>query len=123
MLRGMSTFTTDRILYALFTLSRRGVLIDAGELGRLAGTSALVAAEGLVALEHAGLADASRLRLTLRGLARASRLGAGAADWVAPPLAAERALPSRPALTLRHAREPAVVRMSAKAVRACVGAN
>lgn len=125
----MSTFTTDRILFALFTLSRRGVVIDAGELGRFAGTSALVAAEGLVALEHAGLADASRLRLTLQGLARASQLGAGAADggWASPqPAAAEQALPARQAtraFTPRRAREPAVVKMSAKAMRSCEGVD
>jgi hypothetical protein len=127
MLPDMSSFMTDRILYALFTLSRRGVVIDAGELGRFAGTSALVAAEALIALEHSGLADATRLRLTLQGLARASRLGAAAADggWSSPqPSAAEQALPARPALpalTPRRAREPAVVKMSAKAVRAAIG--
>jgi hypothetical protein len=122
MLRDMSTFTRDHILYALFTLSRRGAAIDAGVLGRFAGTSALVAAEALVALERDQLADASRMRLTLQGLAQATRLHVDAADsgWPLPPSAAEPAMPARPAprvLTPRRAREPAVVMVSPGAVR------
>jgi hypothetical protein len=124
----MSTFTTDQILYALFTLSRRGGPSDAGALGRFAGTSALVAAEALVALESVGLADASRLRLTLQGLAHASRLGLDVAerDWTPPPSAAAAAPPARPAprvFTPRRAREPAIVKVSSKAARMGVSAQ
>ncbi len=68
--------TTDRILYALFCLSRDTCHIDAGELGIAAGVSATEAAKALVTLEKLGLVDASRARLTMLGLARASALQA-----------------------------------------------
>ncbi len=74
----MNTATTDRILFALFCLSRDTRQIDASELARAAGVSPTVAAEELVVLERAGLVDASRARLTMLGLARAVKLsGAG----------------------------------------------
>ena len=68
--------TTDRILYALFCLSRDTCHIDASELGIAAGVSAAEAAKALVTLERLGLVDASRERLTMLGLARASALSA-----------------------------------------------
>ena len=86
----MNTATTDRILFALFCLSRDTRHLDASELARAAGLSATLAAECLVLLERAGLVDASRARLTMLGLARATKLsGAGG---------------GRPGIDLRHAK-------------------
>lgn len=86
----MNTATTDRILFALFCLSRDTRHIDASELARAAGISPTLAAEGLVVLERAGLVDATRARLTMLGLARATKLsGAGG---------------GRPSVDLRHSR-------------------
>ena len=70
----MTKTTTDRILYALFCLSRDTQHIDASELARAARVSATAAGEALLALEQAGLVDATRARLTMLGLARAVRL-------------------------------------------------
>lgn len=72
----MNQGTTDRILFALYCLSRDTCHIDATSVGRAAGVSATVAAEVLVRLERAGLVDATRARLTMLGLARAARLSA-----------------------------------------------
>jgi hypothetical protein len=72
----MDQGTTDRILFALFCLSRDTRHIDAAELGRTAGVSVTAAAESLLALERAGLVDATRARLTMLGLARAARRSA-----------------------------------------------
>lgn len=72
----MSTPATHRVLIALFSLSRGTLPIDAGELGRLSGLSPTGAARALLQLEAEGLADASRARLTLLGLAHAARLAA-----------------------------------------------
>jgi hypothetical protein len=72
----MNKGTTDRILVALYCLSRDTCHIDATSLGRTAGVSATAAAEALVNLERAGLVDASRARLTMLGLARAARIEA-----------------------------------------------
>jgi hypothetical protein len=73
----MGQHTTDSILYALFCLSRDTRHIDAAELGRAAAVSTTDAARALIALERAGLVDASRARLTMLGLARAAALQAG----------------------------------------------
>lgn len=74
--------TTDpienRILYALFALSRDTLPIDAERLGAAVGVGPTRAAEALVNLERAGLVDASRARLTMLGLARAAGAGSGA---------------------------------------------
>lgn len=70
----MTKTTTDRILFALFCLSRDTQHIDATELARAARVSVTDAAKALLALEQAGLVDASRARLTMLGLARAVRL-------------------------------------------------
>lgn len=72
----MGQHTTDSILYALFCLSRDTRHIDAGELARAAGLSTTDAARALLVLERDGLVDATRARLTMLGLARASQLGA-----------------------------------------------
>jgi DNA-binding transcriptional ArsR family regulator len=86
----MNQATTDRILFALFCLSRDTRHIDASELARAAGVSPTLAAEGLVALERAGLVDASRARLTMLGLARAVKLSAAGGG--------------QPGVDLRHAK-------------------
>lgn len=64
-----------RILHALFALSRDTRHISARTLADAAGTTPTRAAAALVALERAGLCDASRARLTMLGLARAARMG------------------------------------------------
>ncbi|HEX2678740.1 MAG TPA: hypothetical protein VHM19_18935 [Polyangiales bacterium] len=81
----MAQHTTDGILYALFCLSRDTRHIDAGELGRAVGVSTTEAARALIALERAGLVDASRARLTMPGLARAAALQAGGAGGRGTP--------------------------------------
>lgn len=73
----MTNTTTDRVLFALFCLSRDTQHIDASELARAARVTATEAGEALVALERAGLVDATRARLTMLGLARAARLASG----------------------------------------------
>src|SRR5262252_8820511 len=70
----MTHTTTDRVLYALFCLSRDTLHIDAAELAHATGVTITAAAEALLALERTGLVDASRARLTMLGLARAARL-------------------------------------------------
>jgi DNA-binding transcriptional ArsR family regulator len=72
----MNQATTDRILFALFCLSRDTRHIDATELATATGVSPTAAGHALVLLEKAGLVDASRARLTMLGLARASKLSA-----------------------------------------------
>lgn len=71
----MKVHTSDRTLYALYCLSRETLPIDAGALGRLTGVSATQTAVALVQLERRGYVNASRIRLTMLGLARAVRLG------------------------------------------------
>jgi hypothetical protein len=63
------------VLEALFVLSSEGTSITHHRLSLTAqlGAPALVDALGI--LDHAGLADAQRLRLTLPGLAVAAALG------------------------------------------------
>jgi hypothetical protein len=70
--------TTDRILVALFCLCRDTRPVDASTLGHATGLSPTQAAEALLALERAGWVDASRARLTMLGLARATQLSARA---------------------------------------------
>jgi hypothetical protein len=86
------------VLYSLFILSRENSPIDAGTLGRLAGLSPTQVGRALIQLERAGLADASRIRLTMTGLAVAlsPKAKAGArrlAVALAHPLAHARPLP------------------------------
>jgi DNA-binding transcriptional ArsR family regulator len=94
----MNQATTDRILFALFCLSRDTRHIDATELASLAGVSPTVAGQALVLLERAGLVDATRARLTMLGLARAAKLAATSGG--------------QPRLDLRHVR-PRKVRVAA----------
>jgi DNA-binding MarR family transcriptional regulator len=60
------------VLASLFQLARMGRPAHAGAIARRLGTTPSVAARALVRLEQLGLCDASRGRLTLRGLAVAS---------------------------------------------------
>jgi DNA-binding IclR family transcriptional regulator len=93
----MTNPTTDSILYALFCLSRDTQHIDATELGRAVGVSTTEAARALVALEQAGLVDATRARLTMLGLARASALQAGGAGGPRKEVDLRHARPRKPA--------------------------
>ena len=72
------TAAQHQILHALFCLSRDTRRISATTLAERAGMTATLAAATLVELEHAGLVDASRARLTMIGLATAVRLGPAA---------------------------------------------
>jgi DNA-binding GntR family transcriptional regulator len=75
------TVRSSRVLEALYRLSGEGdagAPLDASGLGRALGVSPTRAAEALVRLEHLGLVDAARARLTLRGLAVAAALVGGA---------------------------------------------
>lgn len=74
----MNQGTSERILLALYCLSRDTCRIDATALGLATGMTATVAAEALVWLEQRGYVDATRARLTMLGLARASQLVAAA---------------------------------------------
>jgi hypothetical protein len=69
----------QQVLRALFCLSRDTRHISALTLAAATGLTPTRAAEALVALERDGLVDASRARLTMRGLVLASRIkGSGA---------------------------------------------
>jgi hypothetical protein len=84
----------QQVLYALFCLSRDTRHIDATTLAAALSLTPTRAADALLALEHAGLVDASRARLTMLGLASAVRLGPAAGgprvDLAAAVAAAER---------------------------------
>ena len=64
----------NRILYALFGLSRNTLPTDVAALAEATELSPLVVGQALVRLEEAGLVDASRARLTMTGLAKAVSL-------------------------------------------------
>ena len=66
-------------LFAVFELSRASLRIDAASIGCAVGLSATEAAEALLELENRGLVDASRARLTMKGLVAAVSGGAGLA--------------------------------------------
>jgi hypothetical protein len=68
----------QQVLHALFCLSRDTRHIDATTLAAALSLTPTRAADALLALEHAGLVDASRARLTMLGLATAVRLGPAA---------------------------------------------
>lgn len=65
-----------RVLGALYLLSPMQARIDASSLAHRLGTSPTEAALALLRLERLGLVDASRPRLTLRGLAVAATAAA-----------------------------------------------
>jgi hypothetical protein len=64
----------NRVLYALFCLSRATLPIDTTAIAEAAGLSTMAAGQALLRLEKAGLVDASRARLTMLGLAKAAAL-------------------------------------------------
>jgi len=72
-------FVAQRVLHALLLQSRDNRRISAASLAAMAGVTPTRAAAALCTLEFAGLADASRARLTMRGLvaalAKAGALG------------------------------------------------
>jgi hypothetical protein len=72
------THLEQQTLYALFCLSRDTRHISASTLAAALSVTPTCAAAALVALERAGLVDASRARLTMLGLAQAVRLGSAA---------------------------------------------
>jgi hypothetical protein len=74
----MTDPTEQQVLHALFCLSRANQHISATTLAASVGTTPTRAAAGLLALERAGLVDATRARLTMLGLATAVRLGPAA---------------------------------------------
>lgn len=74
-LEAMDHAIDNRILHALFCMSRENLPIDATRLGRAVGQSPSATAAALLRLERAGLVDASRARLTMLGLARAVAIG------------------------------------------------
>lgn len=107
----MTDAIDNRILYAVYCLSRDTMAIDASSLGRVCHVTATEAAASLVKLEQAGLVDASRARLTMLGLAKAagasSDLGGFGLDMSqarpAVPTAPE-SLAAAPSLAARAAR-------------------
>jgi DNA-binding IclR family transcriptional regulator len=102
----MTDSAQHQVLYALFCLSRDTRHISATTLAAEVGLTPTLAARTLVALERAGLVDASRARLTLLGLATAVRLGPAASGTGAKramsaavariPAPAEQPLAARP---------------------------
>lgn len=70
--------TQQQALYALFCLSRDTRRISAQTLGAALSLTPTQAGRALVELEHAGLVDATRARLTMLGLATAMKLGPAA---------------------------------------------
>jgi len=94
----------QQVLHALFCLSRDTRHIDATTLAAALSLTPTRAAAALLVLEHAGLVDASRARLTMLGLATAVRVGPAAGgprlDLAAAVTAVERR-PSRVPLAAR----------------------
>ncbi|MCG8557185.1 MAG: MarR family transcriptional regulator [Proteobacteria bacterium] len=66
--------TTHATLYALFELARADRPAQAGVIAEAIGSTPSVVARALVELEQEGLVDATRARLTMRGLAVAAAL-------------------------------------------------
>jgi hypothetical protein len=71
------TAVEREVLIALFRLSRDTLHISARTLAdEVSGTPTQIGS-ALVSLEHKGVVDASRARLTMKGLVLAAQLGAG----------------------------------------------
>lgn len=66
----------DKVLYALFCMSRATLPIDVASIADSAGVSVVAAGESFVRLEQAQLINANRARLTMLGLAKAVSLKA-----------------------------------------------
>ena len=64
------------VLYALFSLASADSKAHVSAVARAAGVSPTLAVRALARLEELGLCDASRVRLTFRGLAVASSYAA-----------------------------------------------
>jgi hypothetical protein len=94
----MTDSVQHQLLHALFRLSRDTRHISATTLAAEVGLTPTLAAQTLVALERAGLVDASRARLTLLGLATAVRLGPASSGEKRAVRAAPVAMMPAPAL-------------------------
>jgi len=70
----MNNAIDNRILYAMFGLSRNTLPTDVSALAEATETSPIVVGQALLRLERAGLVDASRSRLTMADLAKAVSL-------------------------------------------------
>lgn len=92
MLRSMTLHSTDLTLYALFCLRRQTLPAHSGTLTRLTRRSASQTALDLLQLEGMGLAEASRVRLTMLGLARAAQLARASGDRIEASEAPRKAL-------------------------------
>jgi hypothetical protein len=64
----MSNRDLHATLFAIFTLSKANSHIDASSVGRMTGLCATETATAFLELECIGLIDASRARLTMKGL-------------------------------------------------------
>lgn len=64
----MHHFILQETLDLLFLLTRDGVRVDANNLARRLNTSTVVVSRCLARLDELGLCDASRVRLSMRGL-------------------------------------------------------
>ena len=96
----------QQILRALFCLSRDTRHISALTLAAATGLTPTRAGEALVALERNGLVDASRARLTMRGLALATRIKASAGGLGQQERAAAAAVPAPVAAPWAAASQP-----------------
>lgn len=70
----MNDPTDNRILYALFGLSRNTLPTDVSALAEATDLPLHAVGQALLRLEQAGLVDAARGRLTMTGLAKAVSL-------------------------------------------------
>jgi hypothetical protein len=80
----MTDLVAQQLLVALFEMSRDTRRISAGTLGKAVGITPARAALALLTLERAGLVDAARARLTMRGLVAAARSGQLSASPACP---------------------------------------
>ena len=88
---GLTAVERD-VLIVLFQLSRDTQHISAQTLAEAVEKTPTQTGAALVGLEHAGLVDATRARLTMKGLVVAAQLGAGTGG---PRIAAPKAVTVR----------------------------
>jgi hypothetical protein len=114
----MTDSIQQQVLHALYCLCRDTRHISAATLAAAIATPSVTptrVASALVALERAGLVDASRARLTMLGLATAVRVGSaaggsrrGSSPAVPRPVVQAPAVPLAAAPASRPQLEPAV---------------
>ena len=88
-LSGVLTNTQREVLIALFRLSRDTLHISARTLADEVSCTPTQTGAALVSLEAMGVVDATRARLTMKGLVLATQLGAGSGG---PRVARQKAL-------------------------------